>query len=584
MDSNFRVNITTDISALQDGLKKVQAELDKFKKTADGAAAATKNMEQNANRGRMVAFAFGQVVRDAGFFANNFSLGILAISNNIPILIDQISLSVKALQPFAGALSLVGSLLTAGLTIWAYSSQAVKENKQSIEQWRNSLDDATESTLRGTQASAQEIAKLDLLYKASVNTANSTQTRISAAKQLQDLYPSVFQNYSTEEIMLGKVEGGYNKLKDSILEAAKAQAAFDKIVENSNRILDNNARAKEIQAELNTIAAQTTKTLTDRANEINSTYGENQKSFRTTASDLASLISKTLEANPAYRALRSELQNINTDTKILNGRNKDLENTLDSNKDSVDALIQSWAGYNEEVEKSKRIQLPSDAFVRLPQKRPIYTPPKGKEVKRVDLVKPKVAPGSLEAEQLKEMVLNLIELEKQIDDVLVNGIANTIGDAMMAIGEAFATGGDIGKSFGNALLSSLASVLSRFGDMLIAASLAGLQFSKAFKNLFNEKNWALALAAGVALKITAGALSGFTKNVSGGGSGANVASAASGMGGGLDNRGMGPIYTRSTISNIGLSSQANPVLETRVSGNDLVILMKRADKNRNGYY
>jgi len=56
------------------------------------------------------------------------------------------------------------------------------------------------------------------------------------------------------------------------------------------------------------------------------------------------------------------------------------------------------------------------------------------------------------------------------------------------------------------------------------------------------------------------------------------------MGGSLDNRGMGPIYTRSTISNIGLSSQANPVLETRVSGNDLIILMKRADKNRNGYY
>ena len=61
MESNFSVKIDVDITDLNKRLKAVEATLAEFKKATDDAASATKNMEQNANRGRLVAFALGQV-------------------------------------------------------------------------------------------------------------------------------------------------------------------------------------------------------------------------------------------------------------------------------------------------------------------------------------------------------------------------------------------------------------------------------------------------------------------------------------------------------------------------------------------
>jgi hypothetical protein len=110
MDSNFQVRISANIQDLQKSIKQAQATLKEFSVTTDQASSATKSLEQNANRGRLVAFAFGQVIRDAGFFAQDFKLGILAISNNIPILIDQLVLLSGVSKSVGGALSLLGSL------------------------------------------------------------------------------------------------------------------------------------------------------------------------------------------------------------------------------------------------------------------------------------------------------------------------------------------------------------------------------------------------------------------------------------------------------------------------------------------
>ena len=110
MDSNFQVTISANIADLQRSIKDAQATLAQFKQSADGAAEATRNMEANANRGRLVAFAFGQVLRDAGFFAQDFRLGILAISNNIPILIDQLVLLSGVSKGVGSALSIIPDL------------------------------------------------------------------------------------------------------------------------------------------------------------------------------------------------------------------------------------------------------------------------------------------------------------------------------------------------------------------------------------------------------------------------------------------------------------------------------------------
>ena len=137
MDSNFQVKITADLGDLAAKIKNIEATLAKLDSSfkAAGAAASTsfKDASKNVatvgmdmNRARLATFAFGQVIRDAGFFSQSFGLGLLAISNNIPILIDQLVMLSGISAAAGAAISLLGSVLTAGLTVFAYWAQGVQ--------------------------------------------------------------------------------------------------------------------------------------------------------------------------------------------------------------------------------------------------------------------------------------------------------------------------------------------------------------------------------------------------------------------------------------------------------------------------
>lgn len=640
MDSNFRVNITTDISELQAGLKRVQAELDKFKKSADGAALATKNMEANANRGRMTAFAFGQVIRDAGFFANSFSLGILAISNNIPILIDQLTLSVKALQPFAGYITIASSLLTAALTIWAYSAQAVEKNTDSLEEYVKTLDATNRAQLKGIENSSSELTTLKLLYGQTQNATLSLKARKSAVDQLQELYPKYFANLSDEAILAGKGAKNYAELTNSIIASAKARGGADIIAENTKeeyllqkRIADakaaqaeldsqkaiqqqiynagsleeSNAAAKQLQSRklnniLNAAAIADIGRIGAMQLRLNQLKGDDLK--------IQDLINKEIEKGgsltedfgkdiegpnsyqKALEKLSESIKKINENTSLtFNERNKAL---VDAYKSAIDSL----ASINTPQASEKILEL-RDAIFQLNKE--IYKSEGNKFA--LDLFNKKSQQDAKDSiadlENLNDVIQQGLNTDKFFNDsealkeymtmmgqemasILNNGIVAAVGNSMMAIGEAFATGGNAAKAFGAGILSSLSSILSQLADKLIAAGIAGITFSTAMKNLFDTKNWGIALAAGIALKVAAGAAGGFARGLSGGG--------GSGFGGGQSSPtpsfgGLNTLFANTSMTNsAAMTTASQPVLETRVSGNDLVILMNRSSNARNNYY
>lgn len=615
MDSNFSVKITADISDLQSRLKSVEAITEKFKQSMDRAAGAVKNMEQNANRGRMVAFAFGQVIRDVGFFSQSTGLGILAISNNIPILIDQVALAVPALSGMAGALSLVGSLLTAGLTIWAYSSMAAKENKKSIEEWRNSLDDLTETQLRGAQSASEEIVKLDFLYKATTNAANSTKARVSAAKQLQELYPSIFGNYSTEEIMLGKVSSAYNSLKDNILEAAKAQARFDKIVENSNKILDNQERVKQIQIQLNNIEAEVTERVAKNVNALNESYRSKGSEYQVGIDGVKKLIQQHLAENDTYQELNTELQSLNKNTQELNGYNKQLEQSTNGNKKAVDALTQSMAGYNKETGKAKRdsIDLRAVSAGVKSTTGGLQTPITGPAVKQVDIV----GPFKGELYELKRALEAMIPTVNDIMMGLMSSISNGFADVIYSFAEGIGQliSGDMSLAdFGRSIISSIGKFLSQMGKQMIAFGAATIAYGAALKAIKSGNPAAMIagggtlIAAGAALAVIGAAISGLAGGKKGGAGGQSSVEVA-GSFGSVRPFAAGGIVSGPTLGLMGEypGARRNPEvvapldklksiigastapadtgnLVARISGNDLVILMDRARKNRGNYF
>jgi len=189
MDSNFQVKITADISNLQASIKSAQSTLNSLKATSESASGSFNTMGQSANRvgadmnrARLATFAFGQVIRDAGFFSQSFGLGVLAISNNIPILIDQLVLLSGVSAGLGAALSVVGSALAAGLTVFAYWAQSVEREGGTVSGAINKMANDSESSIGKLVKYLNTPPASEMLGKA----VNGVQEGIEAIKKIID--------------------------------------------------------------------------------------------------------------------------------------------------------------------------------------------------------------------------------------------------------------------------------------------------------------------------------------------------------------------------------------------------------------
>lgn len=115
------------------------------------------------------------------------------------------------------------------------NTRAATEAARKQREYLQSLRDVEEGSKRFSES---EIANLRALYAAATNENLARNKRIEAAKEMNRLYPTVFSNFSAEEVMAGKAKNAYNDLTDAILRNARARAAAEKIMENEKAILE----------------------------------------------------------------------------------------------------------------------------------------------------------------------------------------------------------------------------------------------------------------------------------------------------------------------------------------------------------
>lgn len=134
----------------------------------------------------------------------------------------------------------IGLVLTLGAAVyalanrWKTAREEAEKARKEQEEYQKSLTDLDEAA---SEYSARELSRLDALYKAATDEAKSKDERKKAAERLQALYPDYFKNLSTEEIMVGNARVAYDKLRNSIIEVARARAAAEKIVQNEKELL-----------------------------------------------------------------------------------------------------------------------------------------------------------------------------------------------------------------------------------------------------------------------------------------------------------------------------------------------------------
>ena len=205
----------------------------------------------------MLGFQIQQVARELPSLAYGPQVFFSAISNNLPMLADEIGRAKKSVdelkkagQTFTPVWKQIASsifswqtLLVAGVTVLTLYGKEITswvasllKGKTAIDAAAAALEQFNSAMAQGSVSAQSELTKLDLLYRAATDLSKPYEERAEAVKKLQDIYPAYFGNMAAEQVMVGNAVGAYEDLRDAIIEVAQAKAAQELITESAKEI------------------------------------------------------------------------------------------------------------------------------------------------------------------------------------------------------------------------------------------------------------------------------------------------------------------------------------------------------------
>lgn len=238
----------------QNLLKNIEGLDAKVKELDASMGIHARNVGNYASGFNMLGFQIQQVARELPSLAYGPQIFFSAISNNLPMLADEIARAKKSVdelkkagQTFTPVWKQIASsifswqtLLVAGVTVLTLYGKEITNWVASLFKGKTTIDAATAALEQFNSAMAQgsvsaqsELTKLNLLYRAATDLSKPYKERAEAVKKLQDIYPAYFGNMAAEQVMVGNAVGAYENLRDAIIEVAQAKAAQELITENS---------------------------------------------------------------------------------------------------------------------------------------------------------------------------------------------------------------------------------------------------------------------------------------------------------------------------------------------------------------
>lgn len=593
----IEVEIGAKVEGLSAGVTQATNQLDKLGKSAQSTAPQVDKLARATSGYNSVGIDFARIVQDAPF-------GIIGVGNNITQLAQSFqtlknntgSTSSALKQAFSqifssgNALILGISLLTTAFTIlqqkgFFKSKESADSLDESLKKYQETLTGVAAATLKGSQDAQKELAVLKSLELQATNTAISTDKRLQAVNELQKQYPDYFGNLTNEQILNGEVGNAYLNVAANLLAKAKAQAATNQIAQNGIDLLRietklEEQRAKRLQ-ETSVAQAQLDALLEKRQKEGFLTQGDLQR-----YDTLIKSINNSNESLEEEKTLKDEIARINKENEALTQNiTKQIEAGATFTKDKANATK------SVNSEKEKELKLEDELISRVELGNQLRDDAKKKveqlalsllDVQKVgkdlDLtegitIQPEIA--DIDTSRKSAFITSLKDFNAEASAIITNGAVNGLGDIGFAIGEALATGGDVVKAAGNALLSGVATIAEGLGQAAIKVGVGMIAIKLAFKNP------ATAIAAGVALI----ALAGFIRAKVGGGGGGGITSGIGGGGGGGSSVGGSGVGGGSSFTGGGqggLFEQNRDVSgEFVVKGQDLVYVLGQANNRIN---
>lgn len=305
--------------------KGLQENINKVTKEIKDAEFATQRFYRNVgNYPNQLSFSIQQVARELPSLANGAQTFFLAVSNNVPMLLDQVKLARKefaeavaagrdavpvwkqfftSLVSWQTAIVVIITLLSAyGKEIFGFVSGLFKQ-KEAFDAAAKAAEDYNKTMTEARTQGAKDVAQLQTLYGVATDVKRSIDLRREAVALLRREYPAYLQHLSDEEIMAGKAAGAYKLLRDQMLEMAKTRAIMDRLTElNAAQVSAEYEAIRE--AEIKVIEAQ--KELQEFEESAIKQYGENFK-FANQAQQ-AMLNSTYAELTATYRNALKQLE------------------------------------------------------------------------------------------------------------------------------------------------------------------------------------------------------------------------------------------------------------------------------------
>lgn len=238
-------------------LKNIESLDTKIKELDASMGVHTRNVGNYASGFNMLGFQIQQVARELPSLAYGPQIFFSAISNNLPMLADEIARAKKSVdelkkagQTFTPVWKQIASsifswqtLLVAGVTVLTLYGKEITNWVASLFKGKTTIDASAAALKRFNSAMAQgsvsaqsELTKLNLLYRAATDLSKPYEERAEAVKKLQDIYPAYFGNMAAEQVMVGNAVGAYENLRDAIIEVAEAKAAQELITEDAKSL------------------------------------------------------------------------------------------------------------------------------------------------------------------------------------------------------------------------------------------------------------------------------------------------------------------------------------------------------------
>lgn len=238
------LRIMNEMKAMQEATGKNTLSVGNYEKALNGLNIATM-----------------QVMREMPTLANSLQQFFIAISNNVPIFVDNFKRAQVELGGFTKAIGATLKVVFSGqtvllvlLTILPKIAKAIHDKKKAQEEANKETEKAltleemlAKTYLEVSKSEAQEVTQLQFLVKVTQDYTRSMQDRTTAARVLKQEYKDVLGMYSEEQIVAGEAKDAIDKLTASVKEHALARAMMNEMVKQYQQILENQAKIDEAQ-------------------------------------------------------------------------------------------------------------------------------------------------------------------------------------------------------------------------------------------------------------------------------------------------------------------------------------------------